>query len=132
MHFETLQTRAKDVAERAANYGSEISDRTKDLASSTAEKVSERIHDSEFQKRLRYGADIAIDGAFGSSGLGIIERDPEGNIDIKKGKSTRIALRALRNPIGVAQKAGRGIYKEAKGTAIHEGIDATKSWLNHE
>jgi hypothetical protein len=100
---------------------------------SFTDQVAERIQDPETQERLRNVARIAgglaIEGALGESGLDIMKTKRNGEQKIKKFKTARVAFRALRNPLGVAQKAGRGVVDEARGAVRSGGFEVAREVL---
>lgn len=100
---------------------------------SFAGQAAERMQDPENQARLRSVArasgNVAIKGALGESGLDIMKTDKNGEQKIKKVKAARVAFRAVRNPLGVAQRAGRGVASEARGAVKNGGLEAARSVL---
>ncbi|HEY1646252.1 MAG TPA: hypothetical protein VGF75_07910 [Candidatus Saccharimonadales bacterium] len=93
----------------------------------TAKRVAQ---DPEFQARARRAAraigDTALGGALGEDGLDLVKTDRQGNRRVSKFKAARVTARALRNPIGVAQKAARGVAKEARSTARSRALETAR------
>jgi len=130
---ENLDSALERITEVAGNLGGMaleatvsatgiVKDKAGEFADTTREFVGDE-HNQETAKRIALHAGrVAFNGALGESGLDLF--NSQGNL--RKGKVARVALRALRNPAGVATSAGKGIIQHGRQQAVAFGIDAAQ------
>lgn len=90
----------------------------RETVTNATETAANKVRDPEVQRLLKVQGmavgSMAVEGALGDEGLKILKVGKDGERKIKKIRAARVAFRALRNPVGVFRKAGKGVYREAR------------------